>query len=137
MPAAATQKSKAGATAFAGNFIETLNYAGSTGDTKPLRALYSPLCTRCEAIADSIDDTYANGGGISGGSWHPKSFKFYGIKNEVAFLDAFVDYDAQTWTESADAKPKSFPASQKNLKAFNLRWRGSAGWTTTALDPTQ
>ena len=137
LPAAAEEKTKAGAIAFAGNFIEMLNFAGATGDTQQLRTLYLPLCTRCEAIADGIDQTYSAGGNISGGSWHPASFRFYGIKNEVAFVDSFVDYDAQTLTKKQGAKPTVFPASKRNLKAFNLRWTGPEGWKTSALDPNQ
>ena len=137
MPEAAGAKTKAGATAFARGFIDALNYAGSTGDTKPLRRLYLALCTRCEAIADGIDQTYAAGGKIEGGSWHVTSVKFYAIRNGVAFLDALVDYDAQTWTRSTDAQPTKFPASRRNLKAFNLRWSSSRGWAASALDPNK
>lgn len=134
MPSAAKAKTKAGAIAFARGFLDALNYSGATGDTAPLRALYAPLCTRCEAIADSIDKTYGDGGKIAGGTWHPTRFKFYAIKNDVAFVDALVDYDAQTWTKSRGEQPTEFPASQRNLKAFNLRWTGSA-WLVSALDP--
>src|ERR1700712_2421290 len=55
-------KTKAGAIAFARTFIESVNYAGVAGDTAPLRAMYIPFCTRCEALADGIDQTYAAGG---------------------------------------------------------------------------
>lgn len=134
MPAAARAKTKAGAEAFARGFLETVNYAGSTGDTKLLRTLYAALCTRCEAIADGIDQIYASAGSIEGGSWHATSFRFYGIRNEVAFLDVLVDYDAQSLTRSQGASPTAFPASRRNLKAFNLRWSDS-GWTVSALDP--
>jgi hypothetical protein len=135
MPAAAKSKTRAGAIAFARQYIAALNYAGATGDTTPLRDLYIPLCTRCEAIADGIDATYAAGGRIEGGQWRPTTFKFYAIKNEVAFVDAIVDYEEQAWTKKRGGEPKVFPASQRNLKAFNLRWRGPEGWATSALDP--
>lgn len=137
MPETAGAKTKAGSIAFARGFIEALNYAGFSGDTKPLRRLYISLCTRCEAIADGIDQTYAAGGKIDGGSWHVSSVTFYTIKNEVAFVDALVDYDAQTWTKSQGAQPTEFPASKRNLKAFNLRWKSSGGWATSALDPNK
>jgi len=134
MPAAAKAKTKAGAVAFTESFLDALNYAGATGDTQPLRILYMRLCTRCEAIADGIDQTYAKGGSIKGGEWHATRFTFHAIKNEVAFVDAWVDYDAQTWTKAAGRKPTEFPGSQRNLKAFNLRWT-SGGWRISALDP--
>src|SRR5688500_10761674 len=71
MPAAAKEKTKAGAIAFARGFLNTLNYSGATGNTQPLRSLYMPLCTRCEAVADAIDRTYSDGGSIDGGAWRP------------------------------------------------------------------
>ena len=85
-------------------------------------------------IADGIDATYRKGGKIQGGAWHPTRFKFYGIENEVAVVDAAVDYDAQTWTKKSGAEPQEFPASQGNLKAFHLRWTGTK-WAVSALDP--
>ena len=134
MPAAAKKKTKAGAVAVARTFLDALNFAGATGDTDPLRGTYTQLCTRCEVIADGIDKTYREGGKIEGGAWHPTRFKFYGIENQVAVVDAAVDYDAQTWTKRSGAKPTKFPASQGNLKAFHLRWTGSR-WAVSALDP--
>src|ERR1700712_3545826 len=97
----AQAKTRAGAIAFARTFIETVNYAGMAGDTGPLRALYIPFCTRCEALADGIDHTYAGGGSFKGGAWTPTSFRFYAIKNDVAFVDAFVDYAPQVWTQES------------------------------------
>jgi hypothetical protein len=134
MPAAARKKTKAGAIAFVRTFMDALNFAGATGDTKPLRDAYIRLCTRCEAIADGIDKTYGAGGKIEGGEWHVKRLKFHAIKNEVAYIDAFVDYDAQTWTKKRGEEPVRFPASRGNLKAFNLRWTAD-GWRASALDP--
>src|SRR3954467_1198640 len=75
MPPAAKERTQAGATAFARLFIESLNYAGAVGDTESMRRLYLPLCTRCEAIADGIDETYAKGGYFKGGAWEPVRFK--------------------------------------------------------------
>ena len=86
MPAAARKKTKQGAIAYAKSFIQTLNYAGKSGDTAPLREMYIPLCTRCEAIADGIDKTYRKGGIFGAGIGVPTQFKFYGIENDVAVL---------------------------------------------------
>ncbi|MCW2836497.1 MAG: hypothetical protein JWQ15_611, partial [Marmoricola sp.] len=59
MPAAARAKTKAGAEAFVRHYVDVLNYAGLSGDTQPLRRLHISICTRCEAIADGIAQTYA------------------------------------------------------------------------------
>lgn len=134
MPAAAKEKSKRGAIAFTQGFFDALNYAGAMGDTQPLRRLYVDACTRCEAIADSIDKTYRDGGRITGGTWQARRFKFYGIENRVAFVDAFVDFGEQQWVKRRGAKPRHFDASRNNLKVFNLRWANEK-WRVSALDP--
>jgi hypothetical protein len=136
MPAAAKEMTKAGALGFATVFIEAVNYAGATGDTQPLRDMYIPFCTRCESLADSIDQTYADGGYYKGGSWLPTRLKFYAIKSDVAFVDAFVTYQEQTWVPKKGATPKRFRESKNNLKALNLRWTTN-GWRTSALDPNK
>jgi hypothetical protein len=136
MPAAARAKTRAGAIAFARGFFDAVNYAGRTGDTKPLRRLYIPFCTRCEALADGIDKTYKAGGYYDGGDWVPTRFKFYAIKDDVAILDALVTYEAQSWVPAAGKPARHFRASKNNLKAFNLRW-SEAVWRTSALDPNK
>jgi hypothetical protein len=135
LPEAAKAKTKAGAIAFTSAFIDTLNYSGTSGETAPLRELFLPLCTRCEAIADGIDETYASGGYFKGGEWTPERFKFYDMQNDVAVLDAIVDYRAQVWLKATGAKPIQYRASSNNLKAFNLRWQAGA-WHVSALDPS-
>lgn len=135
MPEAAGAKTKAGAEAFARGFIEALNYAGTSGDTKPLRGLYISLCTRCEAIADGVDQTYAAGGYFRGGEWSPTRFKFYAIENNVAVLDAIVTYQPQTWVKKSGATPITYRGSENNLKALNLRWQAGE-WHVSALDPS-
>lgn len=136
LPAAAKEKTKAGAIATARHFLSAVNFAGQSGDTEPLRASYISYCTRCAALADSIDETYRKGGSYVGGLWTPQAVKFYAIKNNVAFVDALVKYDRQEWTPARGAKVRVFPASERNLKAFNLRWT-AAGWRVSALDPNK
>lgn len=135
MPAVAKAKTRAGAVAFALAFVEALNYSGMTGDTRTLRSLYIPLCTRCEAIADGIDKTYVHGGYLRGGAWTPTGHKFYVIDNNVAVLDLLVSYAPQTWVKRSGAEPTLSRGSQNNLKAFNLRWQAGR-WHVSALDPT-
>ena len=109
MPAAAKKKTKAGAIAFARAFIQTLNYSGSSGDTARLRRLFIAPCTRCEAIADGIDETYAAGGSFEGGDWVPTRFQFHTMDGNVAVLDALVTYEAQTWVKRSGTKPSQVP----------------------------
>ena len=134
MPAAARQKTKAGAVAFTRHFMEVLNYSGGSGETRAFRGTFNALCTRCDGIADGIEQTYSLGGSYIGGEWTPTRFKFYSIQNDVAVLDAYVTFAAQQWKKRAGATPQQFPESRNNLKAFNLRWT-FRGWVVSALDP--
>jgi hypothetical protein len=135
MPAAARAKSRGGSEAGVQFFIDALNYSGKVGDTTSLRSGFAATCTRCEALADSIDETYAAGGHYEGGDWRNSRLKFYAIRNGVAFIDATVDYDAQEWVKTKDATPSNFPASTNHLHAFQVTWAPTRGWRVGALDP--
>lgn len=135
MPAAAKAKTKAGAIAAVRHFLAAMAYAGESGKTRPLRETYVKLCTRCEAIADGIDETYSSGGTYRGGSWTERSIMFYKIQTDVAILDVVVDYTAQTWIRRRGATATYFKASPNHLHAFQLKWVASEGWRVGALDP--
>jgi hypothetical protein len=135
LPEAARAKTKAGAVAVVRYFLAALNYSGQVGDTSVLRTAYVDLCTKCEGMADGIDKTYAAGGYYRGGDWLTRRVKFYRIQGDVAILDAAVDYTAQTWLKSADARPTEFKASGNHLHAFQLKWSPGVGWRVGALDP--
>lgn len=137
IPAAAKAKNRAGAEALVDHFLLSLNYSGGTGNTNVLRKTYVALCTRCEALADAIDQTYADGGSYRGGDWIRRLITFYKIESDVAVLDANVDYTAQTWVKAEGATPTRFPASNNHLHAFQLKWSKDLGWRVGALDPQQ
>ncbi|GAB3992118.1 hypothetical protein GCM10028771_14130 [Nocardioides marmoraquaticus] len=127
------ERTEAGATAAVKWFLESMSYAGSTGDTTGFRNTFASSCTRCLSIADGIDKTYADGGRIDGGGWTPFRFRYYGTRAGIAFVDASVNYQPQIFVESEDAQPKRFPGRKNVLKAFQLSWED--GWVVGALDP--
>lgn len=133
-PIEVTEKDANGARAASRFFLEALNYAGVSGDTSLLRQAYTDFCTRCEALADGIDETYGNGGQIFGEGWIPQDYEFYGIKEDIAFVDVIVDVSPQEWVESEGAQPVEAPGDDSVLKAFQLDW-GADGWMVAALDP--
>jgi hypothetical protein len=137
MPEAARARTREGAIVLVRHFLLALNYSGRAGDTTGLRNAYVALCTRCEALADSIDDTYDAGGYYEGGDWLARKITFYKIDRDVAILDARVDYTAQTWLERKGAKPRTFKASRNHVHAFQLKWSAGDGWRVGALDPQQ
>ena len=134
MPEAAKAKTKAGAEASVRYFLSSMEYAGDTGYTKVFETTYTTECTRCAAITEGIRATYANGGSIAGGAWHPTRLKFYDIENDIAFVDAVVDYEAQIWVKDSTGTKTTSPARQNVLKAFHLVWRDGM-WRVGALDP--
>ncbi|WP_030485105.1 DUF6318 family protein [Nocardioides aequoreus] len=134
-PKSTREKSREGAIEAAKYFLKTMSHSSSIGDTATFRSTFVARCTRCEAIADGIDETYSAGGSITGGEWVPTDVRFYDISGDVAVLDIVVNYEAQTWIRKEGSAPENFEPTRGVLKAFNLRWRPSAGWAVSALDP--
>jgi Family of unknown function (DUF6318) len=134
MPAAATAKTRAGAIAAAKHFLEAMEYAGDTGQTRLFEDAYTSECTKCQGISEGIAGTYSKGGSIVGGAWIPKRVKFYSIKGDIATLDIVVDYEPQTLTPEAGAAQTTSPARPNVLKAFQMLWRDGR-WRVGALDP--
>jgi hypothetical protein len=134
MPGAARAKTKAGAEAAVRHFLIAMGYAGNTGETGVFESTYTMECARCRAITDGIKSTYANGGSIVGGDWRPTRLKFYAIEGDIAYIDAVVDYVAQIWIKSTNARKTMSPARRNVLKTFQLIWR-EGKWRVGALDP--
>jgi hypothetical protein len=67
MPAAAGQRSDAGAEAFVRYFIEVLNFAQRTGNTGTLDQISTPNCSACAGYITAIDTAYGGGGRVEGG----------------------------------------------------------------------
>lgn len=126
-------RNKAGAEAAVRWFLESMTYAGTTGDVSAFRETFAGSCTRCEAIAKGIEDTYDDGGRIEGGGWEPFRLKYYGTRKNVALVDAYVDYRPQVFVADATADPQEFSGRENVLKAFQLTWNGR--WIVGALDP--
>lgn len=138
LPEKVKQRNKAGAEALVLHFLDALNYAGPSGDSAPLRRVYTEHCTRCEAISDAIDKVYANGGRIDGGLWVRPKLRYYGIENHlIAYVDATVDYTPQTWLSERGAQPTNYPAIGRRLHAFQLKWNAAEGWRLDSLDPNK
>lgn len=68
LPEAATKEGKAGAEAFVEYYWEVVDYARATGDTDLLSSLQNDFCTACTTAREGIEETYARGGSIIGGS---------------------------------------------------------------------
>lgn len=135
IPRAATQPGRRGAAAFVRHWVDVLNYAGQTGDTRGLRRISTTDCVRCAALWEGIDQVYAADGEITGGGWQVLSTKEYGPTQGRVFVDATIRSQEQTLTPSEGATPTEFPGVEKRLRAFVLRPIAD-GWKVAELDPT-
>lgn len=70
LPAAAKAPTRSGAEAFVRYYIDLLNYAANTGDTKALRAAATD-CPGCDRYADLYKSTYQEGGYFRDPGWTP------------------------------------------------------------------
>lgn len=73
MPAAAKEKSKAGAIAFARHYVDLINFAQSTGHVAELRAVEDAGCKSCQRADAYLEGLYKSGGSIRGGEFKIKS----------------------------------------------------------------
>lgn len=70
MPAAAQRANPAGAEAFVRFWVDTVNFAQSTGATAGLESIDEVGCVGCRGILKAINSPYSTGGHIDGGEWH-------------------------------------------------------------------
>lgn len=68
MPDAARENTKAGAVAFVRHYVDLINHAQATGDTKALAAVEDRGCDSCRSGRRYLDSVYENGR-ITGGAW--------------------------------------------------------------------
>ena len=134
MPAAAREKTKAGAVAFMRHYVAVLNYASVSGDLATLRQLSLNSCVKCAALTDGIEKVYAAGGNIQGIGWTVLSARPYGFAQGRYFLDATIQSAPQVVVASAGASPQRFSGNTKVLRAFVLE-RRSSKWVVSELDP--
>ena len=107
MPAAAKKKTKAGAEALVRHFLGTMRYAGASGDTDAFAEHVHAACTRCAAIAEGIEKTYRDGGSHQGRRLGADQVtKAYAIDDDVAFVDAVVDYERSSLDKGFERQPR-------------------------------
>jgi hypothetical protein len=136
VPAEAQGTSKAAAKAFVRHWIDVLNYAMSTGDTSVLVDLADPACSTCEAIANRIEDVYAEGGHLEGTGWRIRTLSYLEREHSKSpLVAARIEIASQTAYASAEAAPSQSPRSRGHLD-FSLD-RRPTGWKVLRLEATQ
>lgn len=125
MPAAAGEKSGAGAEAFTSWWVELLNFASTSGDSSGLRAESAGACDGCLALAELIDETYASGGHIEGGRWM--------IGNLTSLpLDHGADWGGFAEARSEPQKIVSGDGTSKGYVGGTFYFYGYAAWVDGA-----
>lgn len=123
-----------GAEAFVRHYVNVLNYAGLTGDTRTLSNLSTRDCVRCTALIDGINDIYSDGGKIVGGGWTVTTVRPYGWTQQRFFIDILIDSAPQQLVTASGSK-EQFDGATDRLRAFVLAPQ-SRGWKVAELDPT-
>ncbi len=136
MPAEAKGTSEAAAKAFVRHFVETLNYAGDTGETSVLRRLYSQSCLFCEGIADGLDRVKRNGGTYRSAGWTIKNLSPYPAGEGRLQILAIVRVAPQVVVVKQGASPRGFKGDANGRRRFTLK-SDAGNWIVADLaDPT-
>lgn len=95
------------AEAFVPFFYETVDYAQTTGATKPLRDLSVPTCRSCKGGAEVIDRIHKSGGTITGGEHTVERAEVTGTRRipgegSIFYLAVDVSHTEQTVEGSKD-----------------------------------
>ena len=133
MPAEAKGTSAASAKAFVRYWIETLNFAGSSGATARLREASTPECAACTGIAEFIDRVYTRGGSISGDGWGIRQIRLVDRgPGRGMTVDALVDVAPQEVVKRKGGKSQHFNGGRR-LKTFLVTPRQNS-WHVARLD---
>ncbi|HET7414974.1 MAG TPA: DUF6318 family protein [Arthrobacter sp.] len=133
LPAAARGTSARAAEAFVRFWIESLNYAATTGETSGLRRSSTASCAACGAIARFIERTYQRSGHIEGDGWEPGTFKVVsgGTSGDLV-VEVVVEVRPQVVIASPEAGPTRYPGGRR-LKTFWLS-RTHRAWLVDRLE---
>jgi Family of unknown function (DUF6318) len=132
-PPAARKYSITGAAAFIGHYVDTLNYAYETGDTKALERISVPRCQSCRNNRAVIEGTYKNGATFRGGhirliAAEPTSAD---VKENLVVAAAWSSTHREQ-VASDGAVVGSYPASPQSLGEFTLQWNGTT-WLVSEI----
>lgn len=136
MPAEAKGRSEASAKAFVRFWVDTLNYAGSSGDTAELKRISHADCTSCEGVIGSIDRVYADGGHYMGRGWSVETIKYQPLQpRKKPVLTVGVDIAPQKVLEKRGGKTTTFDGGNRSM-TFRLG-AAEGEWILLQLDQPQ
>jgi hypothetical protein len=122
IPAFAKTNDERGAQRFAQYWIDNLNSATTSGDTKKLRTLQKRGCTTCTDFANRVDGIYAKGGHVVTKGFKTKSLvSEAGIPSPGAGVSATLLATPQTVYPSKNAAPKHYKGAELRLRLILIR----------------
>jgi len=111
-----------GAQNFARYWIDTLNKATVTGDTKKLKKLQKKSCETCTDFAKQLDTIYAAGGHVKTDGFKVKSLvKDAGIPKPGAGVSATLNATPQTVVAKKGAAPRTLKGGDLRLRLIMVR----------------
>ena len=122
IPAYARSNDERGAHKFAEYWIETLNKATTSGNTKKLKTLQKKSCERCADFASQIDRIYAAGGRVETQGFQVKRLLTEaGVPKPGAGVSATVQVTPQTVYRTKKAEPQQYTGSELRLRMIMVR----------------
>ncbi len=132
-PAYVTTNNEKGAQNFARYWIDTLNDATTSGDTKKLRTLQKDSCTTCTDFAKQLDDIYAKGGHVeTDGFKVKKAVNEAGVPKPGAGVSMVLTATPQKVYATKDAKPRELKGGDLRLRLIMVRVKDH--WTMDRID---
>ncbi len=132
-PTYITTNDEKGAQNFARYWIDSLNKATTSGDTKKLKTLQKKSCETCTDFAKQLDAIYAAGGHVE-----TKGFQVKKIANEAgvpapgAGVSVVLTATPQKLYKAKDAAPRSLKGGDLRLRLIMVRV--SHHWSMDRID---
>jgi hypothetical protein len=132
-PAYVTTNDEKGAQSFARYWIDTLNNATTSGDTKKLKSIQKASCTTCADFAKQLDDIYGAGGHVE-----TDGFKVKKILNEAgvpapgAGVSVTLTATPQKVFKAKGATPRSLKGGEVRLRLIMVRVKNH--WEMDRID---
>ena len=133
-PDYANQTGEAGAEKFAGYWVDQINKATTTGETKGLKSLGLDGCEVCTDFPKQVDSIYEAGGRVESADWTIKSVvPEAGATDKQVGMLITVNVPPNTVYAEDGAKPQKFPGGDQRFRMIVVRQ--SDHWMIKELSP--
>lgn len=133
-PILATQRSAAGAKAFAEFFIRTIDWAYATNSTKYMRHYYEASCVACASTADAVDRAAQKGHHFVGDRFSIRRVTAPAPSGTGYRVAVFFDVSAAEVVDHAGHFVDGLGALTNYEEQIVVKWRPS-GWMVREMTP--